>query len=419
MPSAQLLTSDDLDELGSFAFRAEKPLEVVAELVEAVERGLLADEADTGYALILAAEITDREGDLHCAAELADRSVAASDARGEHGFDFPRAFRAELWMRLGRTDEAMAELRALRPLLTRRAEAASYLTSTLERCGLAEIAEQWLTAALVTALEHRQDLTSHRPEPAYAHAAEVAFGLAQQRHRLRRDLDLPHDEHDQLADQLWEAMHDQLDEDEQPGKGVILFWPQPEFEELLQRWPELAETYGSTWDEHRETVERNLTQGWEAGHSQAALLTGAADELTTHVRLEGAEPTNPRVRAEYAYYLQRELPPTTWPPRRNDSCWCGSGSSTRNAACRGPAAQLRANNLTQAGEGGWQRLMPQPPDVNPESGQDCRADPAGVALLGAVAARGIELVAAHAGGLWRDQPDLWDARRLAPPGAAR
>ena len=33
----------------------------------------------------------------------------------------------------------------------------------------------------------------------------IGFALAQDRHRLRRELDLPHDDHDLLADQLREA----------------------------------------------------------------------------------------------------------------------------------------------------------------------------------------------------------------------
>jgi hypothetical protein len=49
MPWTGPLTTDDLDEIGG-SFR-EQPFEVAAELVDAVNRGLVADEADTGYAL--------------------------------------------------------------------------------------------------------------------------------------------------------------------------------------------------------------------------------------------------------------------------------------------------------------------------------------------------------------------------------
>lgn len=46
---------------------------------------------------------------------------------------------------------------------------------------------------------------SRRGDRVYEQAAVIGFALAQVRHRLRRELDLPHDDHDLLADQLREA----------------------------------------------------------------------------------------------------------------------------------------------------------------------------------------------------------------------
>jgi hypothetical protein len=42
--STALLTTDDLDEIGHTSFDADQPLGVATELVDAVERGLLADK---------------------------------------------------------------------------------------------------------------------------------------------------------------------------------------------------------------------------------------------------------------------------------------------------------------------------------------------------------------------------------------
>jgi hypothetical protein len=53
MPSTEPLTTNDLDEIGC-SFR-DQPFEIAAKLVDAVDRGLVADQADTGYALMLAA----------------------------------------------------------------------------------------------------------------------------------------------------------------------------------------------------------------------------------------------------------------------------------------------------------------------------------------------------------------------------
>lgn len=318
------LTYDDLDEFGQAAFDADDPLAVAAELVDAVERGWVADEADIGYALILAAEIVERADDLHAALALAERGVEAYRLHGDAEHGYPRAFRAELLLRSGREDEAMAEFAALRPLLGRDPDAVSYVSEALEAGGRAEIAEQWLSAALEAAVG-RVGLSAGRSEPGYGQAA-VVYALAQQRHRLRRDLDLPHDKHDDLADRLQDAVYGVADGDDEEYEGTaVLFWPRVEFDRVLGRWPVLAEAYGHSWDEHRARLQRGLQLWAESGRTRLALLAGSADELAGYATRAGGDPTDPDVRQGYAEHLENHPRETRWPPGRNESCWCGSG----------------------------------------------------------------------------------------------
>jgi hypothetical protein len=156
VPSTALLTADDLDEIGHVAFTADQPLELAAELVGAVDQSRVADQSETGYALTLAAEITERNGDLQGALALVERAIEANLVHGQ-SYGFPQAFRAQLLLRLGREDEAMAQLRALRPLLCQDPDAVRYVSEALEAEGRAETAEQWLTEALSTALEDSQE----------------------------------------------------------------------------------------------------------------------------------------------------------------------------------------------------------------------------------------------------------------------
>jgi hypothetical protein len=100
------------------------------------------DQADVGFALILAAEITERDGELGGALALAERAVEAYRRRGDVEYGFPRAFRAELLLRVGREVEAMAEFAALRPLMGQDSDAVSYVSEALESGGRAEVAEQ-------------------------------------------------------------------------------------------------------------------------------------------------------------------------------------------------------------------------------------------------------------------------------------
>jgi hypothetical protein len=321
MPSTGPLTSEDLDEIG-FSFR-NQPFEVAAELVDAVDRGLVADPADTGRALMLAAEITEREGDLQAAQVLAERAVEASRVHGDPD-GYSRAFHAELLLRLGREDDAMAELTALRPSLSEDAGAVSYISEALERGGHPEIAEQWLTTALHTVLQRQQALESHRDQSAYAEAASLVSGLAQERHRVRRDLGLPHDEYDDLAEALRSAGLDELGIDDLDYEGTALFWPQPEFDRLLLRWPVLAEEYGQTWDEYLTTVQRSLVLWSESGRPRLALFAGAVDQLAHYADREGSDPTNPQVRQRYAQHLAEHSRETAWSLGGNHECWCGS-----------------------------------------------------------------------------------------------
>jgi hypothetical protein len=323
VPSLPLLTTDDLDRVGASAFHADDRLAVAAELVDAVEQGRVADKANIGYALILAAEITEQAEDLDAALLLAERAVEAYRVHGEEEYGYPRSFRAGLLLRLGREDEGLAELGRLRRLLTQDPDAVSYVSEALEAGGRAEIAEQWLSAALETALAWREELAARREDPAYGRSAMVAYVLAQQRHRIRRDLDLPHDENDELADRLRDAVDgvlaDELDADD--GDLAVLFWPRAEFDALLLRWPGLSTAYGSTWDEHRDMVERGLQMGSEAGLSGLAVLAGRVEDLARHAAAVGGDATDPDVREGYA----QDLLERPWPPGRNETCWCGSG----------------------------------------------------------------------------------------------
>jgi hypothetical protein len=207
---------------------------------------------------MLAAEISELAEDLEAAEVLAERAVEAYRAQGNPG-SYPRTYRVELLFQLGREDEAMAELTALRPTLTEDPDAASGITEALKVGGHAETAEHWLTEALVTALQRREALESQESEPAQGQAMTVVFRLAMERHRIRRELDLPPDEHDDVAELLMETVDNALGLGERDFEAVtLLFWPQPEFNRLVQRWPALAKELGHSWDDYRTEVQRTL-----------------------------------------------------------------------------------------------------------------------------------------------------------------
>ena len=294
---ATLLTSDDLDGIGRDAVAARDPRPYLSELVDAVEQGCLADAADTSYALGLAADIAEMDNDETAALSLAQRSIEAAAGMSDEGWT--RGRHADLLLRFGRVEEGMDALRTLRPLLTRDPLASGYLIDALTVHGHAELAEEWLTPALATALENAERATPD--SDAEEDAFEIADGLAVRRRAVRRDLGLPPDETDLLADRMV-AAHD--------AEPDLLFWPEAAFAALLAASPESAEDLGATWDEHRAGVERELQAGDAEGDpvlvevATPALLTASLDGGDT----DAAEPG----------------PLLEWPPGRNEPCWCGS-----------------------------------------------------------------------------------------------
>ncbi|MCD2197907.1 SEC-C domain-containing protein [Actinomycetospora endophytica] len=289
---ATLLTEDDLTEITHDAIVADDPGPAIDTLLAVVDEGRLADEADRTYALGLAADLAEKRRDGDQAIALSRRSVTAAQGTDEE--NWTRGRHADLLLRFGHDDEGMREARALRHLLTRDEMAALYVTEALTENGRAELAEEWLTTALATAVDivERAETGSTAREE----AEEIEYALATKRRAVRRDLGLPPDEIDQEMDEL---------EGDSP-EPEMLFWPEAAFDQMLATFPDRAESLGATWEEHRMYVEQVLL---EVGPMPVEVAT---PELLT-ATLEGED-----------VEAVASGPLLEWPPGRNDPCWCGS-----------------------------------------------------------------------------------------------
>jgi tetratricopeptide (TPR) repeat protein len=312
------LTSADLTEIRQSALGTADPLGVAAELAEAVDTGGLADGEDAGYALALAAEIAESRTKLDAAMRYVDRAIAAFGDRDDDQVSAARALRARILFRSGRPDEAMAELEPLRPALTKYNDAAAYIPAALAAGGRNEVAEQWLTEAVQSALAERTG------EPSSAEDAGLLFFLLQQRHRIRHALGHQHDQNDNLADRLETRLANTEARSAFEPADDLLFWPQAEFDRLLEQWPSLAEPYGANWDEHRAHLEKELVRLAGTGRTGLTLLPGSVGGLTGFAGSDG-DPTDPQTRGGYARQLATGTTQINWPPERNGHCWCGSG----------------------------------------------------------------------------------------------
>jgi len=336
---APLLTADDLDGIGADAQAARDPRPFAVELVTAVEGGRLADPDDAGYALSLAAEARELAGDHEDALALSAR--AATTGEGTVDATWLQAIHAERLLRLGREDEGMAALAALRPLLHRDVDAVGPVVEALTETGRAELAEQWVTAAMLTAMEREDRATDGSDEQ--LEVAAVVDELVMTRRDVRAGLGRVPDEYDTLADDL----------DAAPD---LVFYPEAAFTQLLAAQPEAADDLGRDWDAHRAIIE---------GELQAADAEGEVLE----VELATPELLAAMLSDDDAGTAPEPGPRLPWPPGRNDPCWCGSRSKYKK--CCLPRGRDRAEDAPPPAATAEQ----QPTDQQPTEPQPTEPEP--------------------------------------------
>jgi tetratricopeptide (TPR) repeat protein len=321
------LTRDDLDELSDAADEAADPAAAAAELAELAAADRLADPADVAYAYQLAAEIYERADELERALAMVRRCLADHQRRGEDPPGSVRAFHAELLLRIGREDEAMRDLSALRPLMTTDALAAAYVPEALAAGGRVDTATAWLTGALAE-LSTRDDddpvvaqlmATRDRLAEAPGGDGDVGAGVAGV-----ADLDVG-----PLAGA-------DIDPDAQPylsSEAVVLVWPREEYELVDEQWPEVLEATGaSDWDDYRRRHQA-LVAGW-AHQSRAPLwqVTGTAEGFAEFLAEQEEDPDTAdlvTLAEQYGSYLAEQDDTLLLPPGDDDPCWCRSGRAYR------------------------------------------------------------------------------------------
>ena len=131
---------------------------------------------------------------------------------------------------------------------------------------------------------------------------------------------------------------------------VALAWlPADEYAEWPQRWPDLADS-PLMHDENGEPVshavycrrmEGRLRVHSEAGMPRLSVVPVRAAEFNPWVADNAPDERDPaQLRAQYAADVARDPSRTvTWPPARNEPCWCGSGRKYKKC-CGAPGAPL-------------------------------------------------------------------------------
>jgi tetratricopeptide (TPR) repeat protein len=121
---------------------------------------------------------------------------------------------------------------------------------------------------------------------------------------------------------------------EAPMKMVLsLAWfPVDEWQLAMERWPDLLDELPVDHGEYSRRIEARLK--WMAKLTPGQVLTVSPLSVNELDETEGEKAGSGEGRSHLAAEIARTGRALSWPPSRNDACWCGSGHKYKK--CCGP-----------------------------------------------------------------------------------
>jgi tetratricopeptide (TPR) repeat protein len=320
------LSERDIEALYSEGAGAKDPFVAVRQMVDAARRpGGLEPGTDPAYALAVAADLCAYAGDVEQALALLTEAIefdGGQDKAPVHRL----AAMAQLLVKSGQRAEGLALLESLRPYLGTEPSANMSIVDALLETEQEDVAIEWLTDAI-----QRQLRT-----PLDSHAAMEHTVLLNMRRRIRHQMGLSPDALD-LAAPADPALpfdsalappsfrgNDDWDEEIDDDVLRLLYWPEHEYALLLTRWPGLAEEFGADWASQRNAVKKDCAESLAEGPVQ--VVPGEVEEYAIFAAKHALDPAIVGTGDRYLYELTRQGRGIDYPPARNATCWCGSGS---------------------------------------------------------------------------------------------
>lgn len=252
-------------------------------------------------------------------AERCYRGAAAEPP--EEGLPDPRVHLADFLVDYRDVDSARELLDEIWRSRPRSVGTYYFAAENLETQGSYEQALNWANAGLSRCYPQ-----PFEPEVEDLHSDFELSMLLGTRRRLRQSLQQPEDELDRLKQQELpppnpiEAPDVEAPEDEPAVSlpDVVLYWPSGEFDLVVDTLPHPPESHV----EHRRRVEASLR---ECVGRTPLVVSGSIPEFVQFCEAESFPVYMSASQTEYAVHVKEMRGGTSWPPGRNDGCWCGSG----------------------------------------------------------------------------------------------
>lgn len=257
-----------------------------------------------------------------------DRAIALwrelIEAGGEDA-GYARHGLVELYFEQGRDPEAWEQLLSLEDDAVHGGPAGLIAELLAER-GDDEAALSWYNKA-IAALDADQVAAIGTPGDGPSVHAPLFFG----RQECRRRLGLPTDEWDRVADvaeqnrlEFVRLLEEGARASTRPGPAetTMLVWQRDELRQAARRWPSVFRQ--DTIGHHAEVQRRMQTITEREGRAKITLILGSADGFATYLEETGEDPADEKVRLAYAERAHAQGRRLSWPPGRNEPCWCGS-----------------------------------------------------------------------------------------------
>ena len=291
---------------------------------------------ERGEILLEAAEQWKRAGEVDHAITLLGEVLAL----GGKDAGFARFSLAKICFKQGADADGWAHLQALEEIEASGWGVAELVAELLEQRGEYGEALRWFDRA-ISAVDAERLAEIDRRGTVPSLTAFPLFG----RQRCRAKLGLPADDLDRAADVADDNRREFVDRLERvaaaraptparPRVIEMLVWQRDEQQLAARRWPEVF--VADITDQYADIEQRLREECREHNAAKVTLISGSVDGFTGYLERTGDDPAEESVRLAYAGQARDSGRTMTWPPGRNQPCWCGSARKYKKC-CGAPA----------------------------------------------------------------------------------